>query len=46
MFGGVVEEVGCSDVLVFFVVYDRGLEDVEREEIDDFLRGGILEWLA
>jgi hypothetical protein len=46
MFGGIVEKVGCSDVLVFFVVYDRGLEDVKGEEVDDFLRGGVLGWLA
>ena len=31
--GGVVEEVGCADVLVVCVVNDRGFENVEGEEV-------------
>lgn len=33
MLGGVVEEVGSTDVLVVCVVDDGGFEDVEGEEV-------------
>lgn len=40
--GGVVEEVGGADVLVFGVADDGGLEAVEGEEVADLVRGGVL----
>lgn len=43
-FGGVVEEVSCSDIVVFFVVDDGGLEAVEGEEVIDTLGGGVLSY--
>ena len=41
-FGGVVEEICCADMVVFWVVYDGGLEGVEGEEVGDFLRIWVL----
>jgi len=42
VFGGVVEEVGCTDIFVFVVVYDGGFEAVEGEEVEDLFAYGVL----
>lgn len=42
MFRGIVEEVGCTDVFVLVMVDDGGSEDVEGEEVSEFLGGGVL----
>jgi hypothetical protein len=46
VFGGVVEEIGCTNILVLLVVDDGGFKDVEGEEIRNFLGGGVLVLLA
>jgi hypothetical protein len=46
VFGGVVEEIGCTNVLVLLVVDDGRFKDVEGEEIRNFLGGGVLVLLA
>jgi hypothetical protein len=42
MLGSVVEEVCCSDVLVFVIVYDGRFKEIEGEEVEDLLCCWIL----
>jgi hypothetical protein len=42
VFSGIIEKVSCANVFVLVVVYDRGFQEVKREEVEDLMGGRIL----